>query len=175
MANSRTTYQDRSGGDGATASGEGFAVGVDRDAAVLEQVRQDLQADPELVGAELAAVLPCVVDHAAEGHGPVLGALNNAVEDVEEAVFSPDRARPTERIYRLSRQVLEFRRAVARSPRCSTWVAIWAIPTLLAGIYGMNFRHLPELEWTFGYPLVLVVMALICMGLYRGFRRNGWL
>jgi magnesium transporter len=50
----------------------------------------------------------------------------------------------------------------------SAWVAIWAIPTLLAGIYGMNFRHLPELEWTFGYPLVLVVMALICMGLYRG-------
>jgi magnesium transporter len=32
-----------------------------------------------------------------------------------------------------------------------------------------------ELEWTFGYPLVLVVMALICMGLYRGFRRSGWL
>jgi magnesium transporter len=100
--------------------GEGFVVSVDRDAAVLEQVRQDLQADPELVGAELAAVLPCVVDHAADSYGPVLGALNNAVEDVDEAVFSPDRARPTERIYRLSRQVLEFRRAVARSPRCST-------------------------------------------------------
>jgi magnesium transporter len=51
--------------------------------------------------------------------------------------------------------------------RISAWVAIWAVPTLLAGIYGMNFRHLPELEWAFGYPLVLVVMALICVGLYR--------
>jgi magnesium transporter len=81
--------------------------------AVLEQVRQDLQADPELVGAGLAAVLPCVVDHAAEGYGPVLGALNNAVEEVAEAIFSPAESRPTERIYRLSRQVLEFRRAVA--------------------------------------------------------------
>jgi magnesium transporter len=59
--------------------------------------------------------------------------------------------------------------------RISAWVAIWAIPTLLAGIHGRNFRHLPELEWAFGYPLVLVMMALICLGLYRGFRRSGWL
>jgi magnesium transporter len=93
--------------------GDGFVVSVDRDAAVLEPVRQDLRDDPELAGAGLAGVLPCVVDHAAEGYGPVLGALNNAVEEVEEAVFSPARARPTERIYQLSRKVLEFRRAVA--------------------------------------------------------------
>jgi magnesium transporter len=59
--------------------------------------------------------------------------------------------------------------------RISAWVAIWAVPTLLAGIYGMNFRHLPELDWAFGYPAVLVVMALICVGLYRAFRRSGWL
>ena len=39
----------------------------------------------------------------------------------------------------------------------------------------MNFKHLPELEWAFGYPLVLVVMALICLALYRGYRRSGWL
>ena len=218
--------------------GDGFVVSVDRDAAVLEDVRQDLEHDPELAGAGPAAVLPCVVDHAAEGYGPVLGALNNAVEEVEEAVFSPARARPTERIYQLSRQVLEFRRAVAPLTemldrlaansstaageplkqrygelrahllhlveladglgnllanvlqanltevsvrqnddmrRISAWVAIWAVPTLLAGIYGMNFRHLPELEWDFGYPVVLVVMALICLGLYRAFRRSGWL
>jgi magnesium transporter len=93
--------------------GDGFVVSVDRDGAVLEHVRQDLEDDPELAGAGLAAVLPCLVDHAAEGYGPVLGALNNAVEEVEEAVFSPARARPTERIYQLSRQLLEFRRAVA--------------------------------------------------------------
>ena len=59
--------------------------------------------------------------------------------------------------------------------RISAWVAIWAVPTLLAGIYGRNFRHLPELEWAFGYPVVLVVMVLICVGLYRAFRRSGWL
>jgi hypothetical protein len=68
--------------------GEGFVVSVDRDAAVLEGVRQDLPADPELVGAGPAAVLPCVVDHAVDGYGPVLGAINDAVEEVEEAVFT---------------------------------------------------------------------------------------
>ncbi|HET9900419.1 MAG TPA: CorA family divalent cation transporter, partial [Actinomycetes bacterium] len=59
--------------------------------------------------------------------------------------------------------------------RISAWVAIWAVPTLLAGIYGMNFRHMPELDWPFGYPLVLVAMLVICVVLYRGFRRTGWL
>ena len=59
--------------------------------------------------------------------------------------------------------------------RISAWVAIWAVPTLLAGIYGMNFRHLPELDWRFGYPLVLGTMAVICLVLYRAFRRSGWL
>jgi magnesium transporter len=59
--------------------------------------------------------------------------------------------------------------------RISAWVAIWAVPTLVAGIYGMNFRHLPELNWRFGYPLVLVAMVVICLVLFRGFRRSGWL
>ena len=47
---------------------------------------------------------------------------------------------------------------------------ILTVPTLLAGIYGMNFRYLPELNWRFGYPLVLVVMVVICLWLYRTFR-----
>ena len=59
--------------------------------------------------------------------------------------------------------------------RISAWAAIWAVPTLLAGIYGMNFRHMPELSWRFGYPLVLVVMVAICLVLYRAFRHYGWL
>jgi magnesium transporter len=54
-------------------------------------------------------------------------------------------------------------------------VAILAIPTAVAGIYGMNFRDMPELAWRYGYPATLLVIALICSVLYRGFRRNGWL
>jgi magnesium transporter len=59
--------------------------------------------------------------------------------------------------------------------RISAIVAIVAVPTLIAGIYGMNFEHMPELTWTFGYPLVLAVMLTLCALLYRFFRRAGWL
>ena len=59
--------------------------------------------------------------------------------------------------------------------KISAWVAIAAVGTLIAGIYGMNFEHMPELEWQFGYPLVLGVMAVISAGLFRAFKRAGWL
>jgi magnesium transporter len=57
----------------------------------------------------------------------------------------------------------------------SAFVAIVAVPTMIAGIYGMNFAHMPELHWTFGYPLVIGLMVAICFGLYRYFKRVGWL
>jgi magnesium transporter len=59
--------------------------------------------------------------------------------------------------------------------RISAWVAILAVPTMIAGIYGMNFEHIPELGWRYGYPAVLVVIAVACLVLYRRFRRTGWL
>jgi magnesium transporter len=59
--------------------------------------------------------------------------------------------------------------------KISAWVAILAVPTAIAGIYGMNFEHMPELTWQFGYPLVLAVMATICTSLYFYFKRVGWL
>ena len=218
--------------------GDGFVVSVDRDERAVERVSQDLRADVELAGAGPEAVLTRVLDHAVEGYGSVLGALNDAVDEAAEAVFSAGRSRPTERLYHLARQVLEFRRAAAplagmldrlatESPaptgdrfrehfrqqrphlqhlvdgadalgnllanalqaylaevsvrqntdmrRISAWAAIWAVPTLVAGIYGMNFRHMPELSWRFGYPLALVAMVVICLGLYRAFRHYGWL
>jgi magnesium transporter len=59
--------------------------------------------------------------------------------------------------------------------RISAWVAILAVPTMIAGIYGMNFTHMPELGWRYGYPAVLLVILVACALLYRGFRRAGWL
>lgn len=59
--------------------------------------------------------------------------------------------------------------------KISAWVAIAAVPTMIAGIYGMNFTHFPELDWVLGYPLVLAVMAVACTALYRSFRRRDWL
>ncbi len=59
--------------------------------------------------------------------------------------------------------------------KISAWVAILAVPTMIAGIYGMNFKHMPELEWRFGYPSVLLLIAVVCLALYRRFKRAGWL
>ncbi|MER5857521.1 magnesium and cobalt transport protein CorA [Streptomyces sp. NPDC059688] len=59
--------------------------------------------------------------------------------------------------------------------KITAWAAVIAVPTMVCGVYGMNFDHMPELHWQFGYPLVMVVMAGACLALYRGFRRNGWL
>ncbi len=59
--------------------------------------------------------------------------------------------------------------------RISAWAAIALVPTAVAGIYGMNFENMPELRWKYGYFVVLGVIALVCVGLHRLFRRNGWL
>jgi len=59
--------------------------------------------------------------------------------------------------------------------KIAAWAAIAAVWTAIAGIYGMNFKHMPELGWTYGYPVVFALMVSISLALYRFFRRNGWL
>ncbi|MFD8148739.1 magnesium/cobalt transporter CorA [Streptomyces sp. NPDC059708] len=59
--------------------------------------------------------------------------------------------------------------------KISAWAAMAAVPTMVAGIYGMNFEHMPELKEWWGYPAVLVVMAGLCLALHRMFKRRGWL
>jgi magnesium transporter len=59
--------------------------------------------------------------------------------------------------------------------RLAAWAAIIAVPTMVAGIYGMNFESMPELSWVFGYPLTIGFMVAACLWLYRRFKRIGWL
>jgi magnesium transporter len=59
--------------------------------------------------------------------------------------------------------------------KISAWVAIAAVPTMIAGIYGMNFQHMPELGLEWGYPGALLLMLVVCTGLFRAFKRSGWL
>ncbi|MFC8087652.1 MULTISPECIES: magnesium/cobalt transporter CorA [Streptomyces] len=59
--------------------------------------------------------------------------------------------------------------------KISAWAAMAAVPTMIAGIYGMNFDHMPELHWLWGYPAVIALMAVLEVLLYRQFKRRGWL
>ena len=62
-----------------------------------------------------------------------------------------------------------------QTKKISAWAAILIVPTLIAGIYGMNFDYMPELHWTFGYPFALALMLSICVGLYAVFKHVEWL
>jgi magnesium transporter len=59
--------------------------------------------------------------------------------------------------------------------KISAWAAMFAVPTLIAGVYGMNFDYMPELKWHYGYFLCLALMVGACFALYRTFKRSGWL
>jgi magnesium transporter len=59
--------------------------------------------------------------------------------------------------------------------RITAWAGMIAVPTMIAGIYGMNFSNMPELGWTYGYYASLAVMVGACVVLYAGFKRSGWL
>jgi magnesium transporter len=219
--------------------GDGFVVSV-RHGKVRELagVRRDLERKPDLLRCGTGAVLHAVLDRVVDDYEPVVEALDADIEEVEEEVFSASSQNPTERIYKIKREVLEFHRAIAplaepldrlargRIPfvhddllpyfrdihdhllrdieqvaafrdlltsvleanlthvsvrqnedmrKISAWVAIAAVPTMVAGIYGMNFEHMPELEWIAGYPVILGTTIVVCAILYRAFRRNDWL
>ena len=221
-------------------AGRRFVVTVRHgEGSPLHDVRLDLEAHPDLLGIGPSSVLYAVADRIVDDYADVLERLALEVDSVEAEVFSGLGANPTERIYKLKREVLEFKRAVAPlvapmerlatdqaglplDPRTaayfrdvndhlirdaegiagldelltgvlqanfaqltirdnqdlrkiSSWVAIAAVPTMIFGLYGMNFEHMPELGWQYGYPAVLLAVLLICVALHRVFKRSGWL
>jgi magnesium transporter len=219
--------------------GSNFVVSVRHGkAGALAGVRSELESDPERLRWGPVAVLHAVADRVVDEYAAVARGLDVDVDEIESEVFSDDRQNHAKRIYRLKREVLEFRRAVVplidpidqligrRLPllhdemqpyfrdvrdhllreaehvegldtlltgalnanlanvgvrqnedmrKISAWVAIIAVPTAIAGVYGMNFEFIPELEWRFGYPFALGLMVVCCLALYRSFKRRGWL
>jgi magnesium transporter len=208
------------------------------EASSLSGAREALEGNPERLRFGPSAALHAILDRVVDDYIPAIEGLENDIDEVEAQLFSDHRIDLARRIYRLQREVLEFRRAVAplvdpvdrlarghyeqvhpeirayfndvndhliRSRdqldqlrdllagslqanlsqvgvrqnedmrRISAWVAIIAVPTAIAGIYGMNFRHMPELKWEVGYPGALMLMLLICAILYYRFKRAGWL
>ena len=71
--------------------------------------------------------------------------------------------------------LLEQQRQGAITRQLAAWAAILAVPTAIAGIYGMNFDFMPELHWKYGYFVVVGVILLLCGILYRSFKRAKWL
>ncbi|HEU0024636.1 MAG TPA: magnesium/cobalt transporter CorA [Thermoleophilaceae bacterium] len=126
-------------------------------APLLEPVNRLARGHYEIIPHEVRAYFRDVNDHLLRVHEQLEG-----LRDVLTSVLQANLAQVT------VRQNEDLR-------KISAAVAILAVPTAIAGIYGMNFEHMPELTWTFGYPLVLAAMAVICVLIYRYFRHVGWL
>jgi magnesium transporter len=115
------------------------------------------QAEVKGVSADAALFFRDVADHLARVSDAV-DALDNLLSSVFDAHLS-----------RIGVQQNDDMRQM------SAWAAIFAVITVLAGIYGMNFAHMPELGWSFAYPLLLLVMIGLSVVLYRRFKKSGWL
>jgi len=219
--------------------GEHFVLTIRRgELTPLAGVRRELEADREKLALGPMSALHAIMDRVVDQYREIDVELARDIDEIEEAVFSEGLV-SSDAIYRLKREVLEFRRAITpliaplrmlhtspRSPqpheelrllfrdvddhlhfvadrvesydrllsdvlsanlakisvqqnadmrKISAWVAIAAVPTMIAGIYGMNFDTMPELHWHYGYFLVLGVMAAACVGLYVTFKKVSWL
>ncbi len=120
-----------------------------------------------------------VVDQLQESPGLVTPALGPYYRDVEDHVIRTieliDNVRDILTSAREVQLALESMRLNVVMKKVTSWAAIILIPTLIAGIYGMNFRHMPELSWQIGYPLALGMMTLAAGALYWVFKRRDWL
>ena len=219
--------------------GEHFVLTIRRgELSPLAGVRKGLEDEPEKLALGPMAALHAIIDRVVDEYRHIDVEVARDVDEIEEAVFS-DGLISSDTIYRLKREVLEFRRAITplitplqmlhtspRSPvtsdelrlqfrdvddhlhfvadriesydrlltdvlsanlakisvqqnsdmrKISAWVAIAAVPTMIAGIYGMNFDNMPELHWHYGYFIAVGVMAGACAGLFATFKKVKWL
>lgn len=220
--------------------GDGYVVSVRHGASTsYATVRQRCETSPQVLAHGEDYILYSILDFIVDNYQPVLEAIHEEVEGLEDSVFAGDlSATETQRLFRLRRDLLRLRDAVgplvdvchgiehaevsAIDPALmplfrdvtdhvnrlkesvdakrevlafafeaslmigqahqttitrmlAAWAAILAVPTAIAGIYGMNFKNMPELETLYGYPIVLATILTICGTLYFRFRKNGWI
>jgi magnesium transporter len=220
--------------------GKGYVVSVRHGPSLsYADVRARCECTPKLLARGGSFVLYALMDFVVDNYFPIVDAIEQEVERIEDAIFKERGARvEVERIYELRRELLLMRRAVSPlrelcgrimrqdtplidpsmhhyfrdvadhvirvdeaisdlrelltsvleadlmlssgrqnevTKRLAAWAAILAVATAIAGIYGMNFEHMPELKWEFGYFAVIGAIAVICLYLFARFRRTGWL
>ena len=204
----------------------------------LEKTKARAAREHHLASEGIGFHLYVLLDEIVDGYLDAVERLEDAADDVEEEVFEEEAAEGLqERIFRLKRRTVRFRRAVAPMrevidllherddvvtrrlapyyrdvldhvlralelidnirellttaleariaqasnrlnivmKKLTAWAGIILVPTLIAGIYGMNFRHMPELSWQLGYAFALGTMVLSAVALYVIFKRREWL
>ncbi|MTW17190.1 magnesium/cobalt transporter CorA [Rhodoplanes serenus] len=221
--------------------GRGYVVSVRHGpSSSYAEVRQRCEASPDMLIQGEDYILYAVLDFIVDNYAPVLEAITDEVEQIEDRVLEnrTDGGDAVGRLYELRRDLLRLRNAAgplvdvcqrlehskltAVDPdlqplfrdvtdhirrvqaeidtlrevlafafeaglmigqmqqtvitrRLAAWAAILAVPTAVAGIYGMNFQHMPELQWEYGYYVVLAGILTVCGSLFAWFRRVGWL
>jgi magnesium transporter len=133
------------------------AVQLRRHAVPMRQAVDRLADDSELVTEQLAPYLRDVSDHLIRTIE-----LTDGVREVLTTVVDIRMAQAANQLNEVMKKL-------------TAWAGIILVPTLIAGIYGMNFRHMPELDWWVGYPLALGLMSVSAVVLYLLFRKRGWL
>jgi magnesium transporter len=221
-------------------AGKGYVISVRHGpSSSYAEVRARCEKTPRMLRQGEDFVIYAIMDFIVDNYLPVVDALEEEIETLEEDIFNDKFERSTvERIYELKRQLLALRRVCAPvaeisnrlmrfdlplidkrvypyfrdvhdhavlvndsvdylrellnsaldvdlllasvgqsevTKKLASWAAILAVPTAVAGIYGMNFEHMPELKWTFGYPVVVAGILVACGFLYWQFKRSGWL
>ena len=220
--------------------GRGYVITVRHGAsASYKDVRDRSEHTPQSLKHGEDFVLYAIMDFVVDNYMPIVDAVEERVEEIEDAVRSGAVSRETiERIAVLRRDLLRLRRVASPlldvcnrlqrmdlpcidetirpyyrdvhdhvihvnesidilremlsaafetylllasnrqnevTRQLAGWAAILAVPTAVAGIYGMNFEHMPELKEVWGYPAVLLLIAAVCLGLFFKFRRMGWI
>jgi magnesium transporter len=221
--------------------GRNFIVAVRHGYATsFTPVRARAESTPDLLNQGPAFVLYALMDFIVDEYFPIVDALGEDLETLEQRIFAqPYHRRTTKQIYKLKRDLIALKRVVAPvielaarlirledeeliptqtrpyfrdvydhalrindmidsvrdllgtaleahlslvsvsqnedTRRLAAWAAIFAVPTAIAGIYGMNFQDMPELRWPLGYPLVLALICGLCALLYVRFKRAKWL
>ena len=220
--------------------GRGYVVSVRHGASVsYAKVRERCESCPTLLSHGEDYILYAILDFIVDNYAPVLEAVNDEVEGIEDAILNKTLDHENiDRLYLLRRDLLRLRNAAwplldvcqrlahteayaidaAMAPnfrdvtdhvrrvkeeidtlrevlafafeaslmtgqmsqtgitrKLASWAAILAVPTAIAGIYGMNFKHMPELNWEYGYFVVIATIITICVTLFTRFRKNRWI
>ena len=220
--------------------GKGYVVSVRHGASVsYARVRERCESCPTVLSRGEDYILYALLDFIVDNYAPVLGAINEEVETMEDSILKKELEHAAiDRLYMLRRDLLRLRNAAAPlldvcqrlehadvlpidasmqplfrdvtdhvrrikeeidtlrevlafafeaslmtgqmnqtgiTRRLAAWAAILAVPTAVAGIYGMNFKHMPELDWAIGYPLAVFSMFAVDALLFLRFKRVNWI